>query len=179
MQESIRILSFLRMQESIRILSFLRMQESNRGVYIMYYVYIMTNKYNTVLYIGVTNDIIRRVYEHKNGMIEGFTNKYRCHKLVWYQETNDIESAIVQEKRMKKWKREYKENVINEFNPKWKDLYYDLADSPYVTPANASSHVTPANAGVSRRGDSCIRRNDRKGDRNGKNGGRNGIYLKF
>ena len=91
-----------------------------------YFVYLMANKYNNVLYIGMTNDLIRRVFEHKNNLIEGFTKKYNCHKLVWFQETNDVVSAITQEKGMKKWKREYKENVINELNPEWKDLYDDL-----------------------------------------------------
>jgi putative endonuclease len=91
-----------------------------------YYVYIMTNKHNNVLYIGVTNDLIRRVYEHKNGLVAGFSKKYNCYKLVWFQETDDIYSAISVEKRMKKWKREYKENVISEMNPEWKDLYDDL-----------------------------------------------------
>ncbi len=92
----------------------------------IYYVYLMANKRNNVLYIGITNDLIRRVYEHKNNLIEGFTNKYNCHKLVWYQHTNDVESAITQEKKMKKWKREYKENVINGMNPEWRDLYDEL-----------------------------------------------------
>ncbi len=86
----------------------------------------MTNIHNTVLYIGVTNNLIRRVYEHRNGLIKGFTKKYNCHKLVWYLETHDVESAIIKEKQMKKWIREYKENVINELNPEWKDLYNDL-----------------------------------------------------
>ena len=72
----------------------------------------MANKHNNVLYIGVTNNLIRRVYEHKKNLIEGFTKKYNCHKLVWFQQTNDVTAAITQEKRMKKWKREYKENVI-------------------------------------------------------------------
>ena len=83
----------------------------------------MTNKNNTVLYTGITNELKRRVYEHKNGLINGFTKKYNCHKLVWYEQTNNVKSAILKEKRMKKWKREYKENVINEMNPEWKDLY--------------------------------------------------------
>ena len=91
-----------------------------------YYVYMMANKNNNVLYIGVTNDLIRRVNEHKNGKIEGFTKKYNCHKLVWFQHTNDVTSAITKEKRMKKWKREYKENVIREMNPDWTDLYDEL-----------------------------------------------------
>ena len=91
-----------------------------------YYVYMMANKYNNVLYIGVTNNLIRRMYEHKRGLIDGFTKKYNCHKLAWFQQTNDIATAITQEKRMKKWKREYKENVIREMNPEWKDLYAEL-----------------------------------------------------
>ena len=86
----------------------------------------MANKYNTVLYTGVTNNLIRRVYEHKNNLIDGFTKKYNCHKLVWFQETNSIEDAIKEEKRIKKWKREYKENLIRKMNPEWKDLYDDL-----------------------------------------------------
>jgi len=91
-----------------------------------YYVYIITNKRNTVLYIGMTNNLLRRVYEHKNGLIGGFTKKYKCHKLVWYMETENVESAIRQEKRMEKWKREYKENVINKMNPGWRDLYEEI-----------------------------------------------------
>ena len=86
----------------------------------------MANKHNNVLYVGVTNDLVRRVYEHKNNMIQGFTEKYKCHNLVWFQQTTNVKSAITQEKRMKKWKREYKENVINELNPEWRDLYQDL-----------------------------------------------------
>jgi putative endonuclease len=86
----------------------------------------MANKYNNVLYVGVTKDLVRRVFEHKNNIIQGFTRKYKYHNLVWFQQTTDIKSAISQEKRMKKWKREYKENVINELNPEWRDLYQDL-----------------------------------------------------
>ena len=86
----------------------------------------MTNRTNKVLYIGITNNLIRRVYEHKNNLADGFTKKYRCHKLVWFEQTQSVMSAIQQEKRMKKWKREYKENVINALNPQWKDLYDDL-----------------------------------------------------
>ena len=83
----------------------------------------MANKYNTVLYIGVTNNLLRRVYEHKNKLIEGFSSKYNCSKLVWFIETQSIESAILKEKQMKKWKRKFKDNVINEMNPEWVDLY--------------------------------------------------------
>lgn len=90
------------------------------------YVYIITNQSNTVLYIGITNNLARRVYEHKNHLVEGFTSKYKCHKLVWYLETDNVESAILQEKRMKKWKREYKANVSNALNPEGKDLYPEI-----------------------------------------------------
>ena len=91
-----------------------------------YYVYIMASSNNRTLYIGMTNNLIRRVYEHRNGLIDGFTKKYNCHKLVWFQETNSIESAITKEKQMKNWIRQYKENVINEMNPEWKDLYDEI-----------------------------------------------------
>lgn len=87
-----------------------------------YYVYIMTNFTNTVLYTGITNDLKRRVYEHKNHIIEGFTSKYSCTKLVWYETTGNVESAIIKEKQIKKWKRNFKENIINQLNPEWKDL---------------------------------------------------------
>lgn len=86
----------------------------------------MTNKNNKTLYVGVTSNLTKRVYEHKNGTFEGFTKKYNCKKLVWYTQTNDINSAIQEEKRMKKWKREFKESVINEMNPEWKDLFEEL-----------------------------------------------------
>ena len=87
----------------------------------------MTNKDNNVLYIGMTNDLIRRVYEHKNELKEGFTKKYKCHKLIWYELTENVNSAITKEKQMKKWKREYKLNLINEMNPQWEDLYDKIA----------------------------------------------------
>jgi putative endonuclease len=86
----------------------------------------MSNYDNNVLYIGMTNDLITRVYEHKNGKIEGFTKRYNCNKLVWFTQTSDVYEAIKKEKQMKKWKREYKNNVISELNPEWKDLYIDL-----------------------------------------------------
>jgi len=91
-----------------------------------YYVYIITNKYNTVLYTGVTNDLIRRVYEHKNKLVEGFTAKYNLTKLVYYEIFNDVKEAINREKQIKGWKREKKENLIKGFNPDWKDLYEEI-----------------------------------------------------
>ena len=86
----------------------------------------MTNKYNKVLYIGVTNNIRRRVYEHREKLIEGFSRKYNCNKLIWFEETGNIESAILKEKQMKKWKREYKNNLIDKLNPDWVDLWESI-----------------------------------------------------
>jgi len=86
----------------------------------------MTNKYNTVLYTGVTNDLIRRVYEHKNKLVEGFTAKYNLTKLVYYEISKDVKEAINREKQIKGWKREKKEKLIKGFNPDWKDLYEEI-----------------------------------------------------
>ena len=91
-----------------------------------YYVYILTNRSNNVLYIGVTNDLIRRIFEHKNKLVEGFTKKYNLWKLVYYEATNDIESAINREKQLKNWHRGWKINLIDQFNPDWKDLSGDF-----------------------------------------------------
>jgi putative endonuclease len=87
-----------------------------------YYIYILTNRSNKVFYIGVTNDLIRRVFEHKNKLVEGFTRKYNLVKLIYYEMTNDIESAIKREKQLKNWHRDWKINLISQFNPEWKDL---------------------------------------------------------
>jgi len=95
---------------------------------ITYFVYILTNKKNGVLYIGVTNDISRRIYQHKKGTFEGFSKRYNLKKLVWYNQTDDISSAIETEERMKKWRRQYKLNVIEEMNPEWRDLSEDFLD---------------------------------------------------
>ncbi len=88
-----------------------------------YYVYILASKKNGTLYIGITNDLIKRVYEHKNNLIEGLTEKYSVHKLVYYEETGDINSAIKREKQLKKWNRNWKLELIEKKNPNWKDLY--------------------------------------------------------
>jgi len=91
-----------------------------------YFVYILTNKYNKVLYVGVTNNLIRRVYEHKNKLISGFTSKYNVNKLVYYESFPSVFDAIKREKEIKGWKREKKVAFINSFNPEWKDLYEEL-----------------------------------------------------
>ncbi len=91
-----------------------------------YYLYITVSRKEGTLYVGTTNNLLKRIYEHKNNLIDGFTKKYNVHKLVYYEETNDIQNAIQREKQIKKWKREWKMNLIKKFNPNWKDLYYDL-----------------------------------------------------
>ncbi len=78
------------------------------------------------LYIGVTNDLIRRVYEHKNNLVRGFTSKYQCHKLVYFEQANDAYTSIEREKQIKKWRREKKEFLIKTVNPKWRDLYLNM-----------------------------------------------------
>jgi len=87
-----------------------------------YYVYILTNKLNGVLYIGITNDLVRRMFEHKNKLVSGFTNKYNLVKLIYYEITDDVLSAISREKQLKNWHRKWKINLINQFNPEWHDL---------------------------------------------------------
>jgi putative endonuclease len=91
-----------------------------------YWVYMMTNKGHTVLYNGLTNHLPKRTKQHKEGKGGQFTRRYRCNKLVWYQQTTSIWEAIKMEKRMKKWKREYKVNLINKMNPEWRDLSEDF-----------------------------------------------------
>lgn len=91
-----------------------------------YYVYITTNSSNAVLYTGVTNDLKRRIYEHKEKKIEGFTKKYNVTKLVYYEIGNDVNGAISREKQIKGGSRNKKIQLINDFNPEWKDLYDGL-----------------------------------------------------
>lgn len=91
-----------------------------------YYVYILASKKNGTRYIGVTNDLRRRVYEHKNDLVPGFTSKYQVHSLVYYEQTNDVQSALEREKRLKKWNRQWKIELIENNNPKWRDLYDEL-----------------------------------------------------
>ncbi len=87
-----------------------------------YFVYILTNKSNRVLYIGVTNNLTRRIWEHKQKLVEGFTQKYNCTKLVYFEDTESVYAAIEREKQLKNWHRRWKINLITENNPDWEDL---------------------------------------------------------
>ena len=88
----------------------------------MYYVYILSNWNNQVLYIGVTNNLERRLYEHKSEQLDGFTKKYHIHKLVYYEEYSDVDYAIAREKQLKHWLRSKKDSLIETQNPNWDDL---------------------------------------------------------
>ncbi len=92
----------------------------------LYYVYIMASKRYGTLYIGITNNIVRRAYEHKHGLVEGFTKKYNVSKLVYYEMTDDVSYAITREKRLKTWKRAWKLELIESANPEWRDLSEDF-----------------------------------------------------
>ncbi len=91
-----------------------------------YYVYILAGRRNGTLYIGMTNDLIRRVGEHKADLVDGFTKEHGVHKLVYFEQTDDPLSAIQREKQMKKWNRKWKLDLIEEANPYWRDLYAEL-----------------------------------------------------
>ena len=101
------------------------MREANR-MDKQFYVYILTNKYNTILYTGVTNNLKRRVYEHKNKLVEGFTKKYNINKLVYYEVFEDAYNAISREKQLKAGSRKKKLDLINKINKEWKDLYEEV-----------------------------------------------------
>jgi putative endonuclease len=94
----------------------------------MYYVYILSSRRNGTLYIGVTSDLIKRIYEHRKNLVDGFTQRYSVHRLVWYELHNSAESAISREKRIKKWKRDWKLQLIEKHNPSWKDLYESICE---------------------------------------------------
>ena len=87
-----------------------------------YYVYLLTNWNNKVMYVGVSNNLERRLYEHKNKLVKGFTEKYNVNKLVYFEETEDVTAAIAREKEIKKWRREKKNQLVNRMNPNWEDL---------------------------------------------------------
>ena len=89
-------------------------------------VYFLANKRNGTLYVGVTSDLINRVWEHKNKIVKGFTQKYNVHRLVWYESHENFESAFKREKQIKEWKRNWKLELIEKMNPEWRDLYFDI-----------------------------------------------------
>jgi len=89
-------------------------------------VYILASRRNGTLYVGVTSDLMKRVWEHKNDFVEGFTKRYGVHTLVWYESHETMESAIAREKAIKEWKRVWKLKMIDRINPDWRDLYQDL-----------------------------------------------------
>ena len=90
------------------------------------YVYILSSKPNGTLYTGVTSNLLKRVYEHKNDVIDGFTKKYQVHDLVYFEPHDDMSAAIIREKQIKVWQRQWKINLIEKENAEWKDLYEDL-----------------------------------------------------
>jgi putative endonuclease len=91
-----------------------------------YFVYILASKQNGTLYIGITNDLIRRVYEQKNDVVDGFAKRHQVHNLVYFEQTDDVKTAITREKQLKKWNRWWKIRLIEESNPDWNDLYDSL-----------------------------------------------------
>ena len=91
-----------------------------------FYVYILSSKRRGTLYIGVTSDLSKRVYEHKNGLVEGFTKRYEVHRLVYYEVAKDAEAALTRERQIKKWNRAWKLRLIEEHNSEWEDLYANL-----------------------------------------------------
>ncbi len=91
-----------------------------------FYVYILCSKRNGTLYTGVTSNLVKRVYEHKNNLVDGFTKKYYVHRLIWYESHQTAEDAITREKQIKAWKRAWKLRLIEESNPEWNDLYESI-----------------------------------------------------
>ncbi len=89
-------------------------------------VYMLASKRNGTLYLGVTSDLVRRIWEHKNNLAEGFSKRYKVHRLVWYEAHESMESAITREKRLKKWRRKWKLDLIETGNPDWRDLYDEI-----------------------------------------------------
>jgi putative endonuclease len=90
---------------------------------VAYFVYILASKPRGTLYVGVTNDLVRRIYEHRTDVSEGFTKKYAVHDLVYFEDTENVEAAIAREKVLKRWRRDWKLALIERENPDWRDLY--------------------------------------------------------
>lgn len=100
-----------------------------------FYVYILCSKRNGTLYTGVTSDLIKRVYQHKNDLADGFTKQYGVHRLAWYEVHASSEAAIIREKQIKKWNRQWKLNLIEQLNPEWRDLYLDIVHAHGFPPS--------------------------------------------
>ena len=113
-----RIMSLSALATPITELGRVHMKES--------YVYILASKYNGTLYIGMTSDLVKRVWEHKNKFVSGFTAQYNVTNLVYYEIFNDIQLAAAREKRLKEWKRQWKIDLIQKMNPDWQDLYHNI-----------------------------------------------------
>jgi putative endonuclease len=94
---------------------------------VSFYVYIVASRRNGTLYIGMTDDLVRRVWEHRNGLVPGFTSKYGVKTLVWYEQHESRESAFIRERRLKKWNRTWKLQLIERMNPSWRDLWEEIA----------------------------------------------------
>ncbi len=119
-----RILSFLRRQESTCATKFYILVIMYKTIH-KYYLCILSNGYNGTLYIGVTNNLERRMFEHKNKLFEGFSKRYNLNRLIYFETFQYVNDAIKREKNMKKWKRQWKINLIEKENPKWNDLSKD------------------------------------------------------
>jgi putative endonuclease len=91
-------------------------------------VYMMANRMRGTLYVGVTADLAKRAWEHRSGAVEGFTKRYGLHRLVWFEQHEEMEQAILQEKRLKRWRREWKIALVEHTNPSWRDLYDEIAE---------------------------------------------------
>ncbi|MBI2771157.1 MAG: GIY-YIG nuclease family protein [Burkholderiales bacterium] len=91
-----------------------------------YFVYLLASRRNGTLYVGITNDLVRRIHEHKSNAVDGFTKQYAVHDLVWFESTPSVEAAIQKEKQIKNWKREWKVELIEKSNPEWLDLYSSI-----------------------------------------------------
>ena len=91
-----------------------------------YYVYLITNERYGTLYVGVTNDLVRRIYEHREGVVQGFSKQHGLSRLVWFEAHDDVLAAIGREKAIKRWRRDWKMNLIQAMNPKWDDLYESI-----------------------------------------------------
>ena len=128
-----------------------------------YWVYILCSKRNGTLYVGVTNNLIRRVYEHKQKLIDGFTKKYDINKLIYTEEFNDVYAAIYREKCIKKWNRSWKLKLIEQYNPEWEDLYVQMftEEAIDVIPSCSSSCHPRENGDLGLLLDSRLRGNDK------------------